>query len=361
MPDITNIASPATVSGSDIGAKRDINGAKAAESDDAEHKSQNDDVSFLSSFQQSLATINEQSDKADACSDGNNLPACDAAAASFLSLSDQAAIADNEMPATAAGASSLQQLRRPTAGTTAMQLTGSAQIGDTDSPPVLGELSGVAQTGSAGGETASLLTSHMLQHDASQSGEMATDRRALEMLMSADRSVVAGSAHAVHTPAPMHTASVETATAITAQTTLSETFGRPEWAQGLGRQMLMMVNQNMHSAEMRLNPAHLGPIEVRIKMDDDQVSVAFNSQHAVVREALETAIPRLREMFESSGMNLSNTDISHQSFAEQQNNAYNDSEQRGFASHLPMIDDSQSAQLQSSRHQVNIGMVDCYI
>ncbi|MGB5395661.1 MAG: flagellar hook-length control protein FliK, partial [Gammaproteobacteria bacterium] len=50
--------------------------------------------------------------------------------------------------------------------------------------------------------------------------------------------------------------------------TITENFGRPDWNQGLGRQIMWMVNQNMQSAEIRLNPAHLGPIEVRIEMDN---------------------------------------------------------------------------------------------
>jgi flagellar hook-length control protein FliK len=78
-----------------------------------------------------------------------------------------------------------------------------------------------------------------------------------------------------------------------------------------------MVNQNMQSAEIRLNPAHLGPIEVRIEMDDEKVNVAFSSRHAAVREAVEMALPRLREMFESSGISLADANISQHTFAEQ--------------------------------------------
>ncbi len=83
-----------------------------------------------------------------------------------------------------------------------------------------------------------------------------------------------------------------------------------------------MVNQNISSAEFRLNPANLGPLEVRIDMDNDQVNVAFSSRHADVRDAVEQALPKLREMFEDKGLNLSDADVSQHSFAEQRENAF---------------------------------------
>ena len=66
-----------------------------------------------------------------------------------------------------------------------------------------------------------------------------------------------------------------------------------KYGQGMGKQILWMVNQNLGRAEIRLNPANLGPMEVRIDLDNDQVSVAFTSRHAEVRDAVEQALPRL--------------------------------------------------------------------
>lgn len=106
--------------------------------------------------------------------------------------------------------------------------------------------------------------------------------------------------------------------ATSAQSMITETLGRSEWGQGMGRQILWMVNQNVSRAEIRLNPANLGPLEVRVEMDNDQVNVAFTSRHADVRDAVELSLPRLREMLEEKGLNLANTDISDHSFAEQQ-------------------------------------------
>jgi flagellar hook-length control protein FliK len=78
-----------------------------------------------------------------------------------------------------------------------------------------------------------------------------------------------------------------------------------------------MVGNKLQGAEIRLNPAHLGPMEVRVQIQNDQASISFTAQHGLVREALEAAIPRLREMLGESGLQLNNVTVSDQSLAEQ--------------------------------------------
>ncbi len=143
-------------------------------------------------------------------------------------------------------------------------------------------------------------------------------------------------------------------------------FGKPEWGEALGKQVLMMVNQNTRSAEIRMNPANLGPIEIQIDMQDDQVNVAFTSRHAVVREAMEQAMPRLREMLDNNGLSLAESNVSDQSFAEQREFAFagnrhgGEHHASGFAS--PIADDmpvdmSASASMQA----LSSAMLDVYI
>lgn len=109
--------------------------------------------------------------------------------------------------------------------------------------------------------------------------------------------------------------------ALSAHTAVTEAFGQPQWGAGLSKQIVYLANQNIRAAEIRMNPAHLGLVEVRIDVKDDQVNVSFGSHHAVVRDAVEQSIPKLREMFEQSGLNLNDTDVLHQSFSEQREQA----------------------------------------
>jgi flagellar hook-length control protein FliK len=95
-------------------------------------------------------------------------------------------------------------------------------------------------------------------------------------------------------------------------------FQQANWDQALGERIQWLMGQRLQGAQIKLNPAQLGPMEVRIQMQHDQASIQFTSAHAVVRDALEAALPRLRDMFESAGVQLVNVDVSGQSLAHQQ-------------------------------------------
>jgi flagellar hook-length control protein FliK len=94
--------------------------------------------------------------------------------------------------------------------------------------------------------------------------------------------------------------------------TVTTAFGQPGWDQALGERIQWLAGQKMQSAQVKLNPANLGPMEIRIQIQNDQASIQFTSHHAVVREALEAAMPRLRDMLEASGVALVNVDVSGQ-------------------------------------------------
>ena len=87
------------------------------------------------------------------------------------------------------------------------------------------------------------------------------------------------------------------------------------WDQALGNSMIWVVGRQIQTAQLQLNPPHLGPIEVRVAIRNDQTTLTFVSAHPQVRDALQTAIPSLREMFSNNGLNLVNVDISQHSFS----------------------------------------------
>jgi len=91
---------------------------------------------------------------------------------------------------------------------------------------------------------------------------------------------------------------------------LSKPIGHPEWNKDLGERILWMNNRSMPSAEIKLNPQHLGPISVRVDMSQDQATISFAAQHGSVRDALEASIPKLRELLGSQQINLTDVNIS---------------------------------------------------
>jgi hypothetical protein len=90
----------------------------------------------------------------------------------------------------------------------------------------------------------------------------------------------------------------------------------PAWGEALGSRVLWVLDHQLPSASVRLNPPGLGPLEIRISLHQDQAQVSFASHHAVVRDAVEAALPRLREMLAGNGLTLAGVNISHQSLSD---------------------------------------------
>lgn len=82
-----------------------------------------------------------------------------------------------------------------------------------------------------------------------------------------------------------------------------------QWSQSLGDRLLVLADQGMQSATIRLQPEHLGPMEIRIQIDDGNAQVWFSAHHGETRGALQDAIPRLREMFSEQGLTLLQTSV----------------------------------------------------
>lgn len=101
------------------------------------------------------------------------------------------------------------------------------------------------------------------------------------------------------------------------------------WNRVMTSRVLWMAREGVQQASLKLNPANLGPVEVRLNMHHDQANVTFIAQSAVTRDALEQAIPRLRESFAQNGLELSNADVSQQSFGQ---SGDNNQEQAGLNS-----------------------------
>ena len=83
----------------------------------------------------------------------------------------------------------------------------------------------------------------------------------------------------------------------------------PQWPHAVAAQVHWFVSNDVQSATLRLSPEHLGPLEVHIDVHQSQVNVSFNATHAETRVALEQTVPRLREMFASSGLTLGQANV----------------------------------------------------
>jgi len=100
-------------------------------------------------------------------------------------------------------------------------------------------------------------------------------------------------------PAPRPIEGVATPTASVAAPVHS-----PAFAQALSAQVSVFARDGVQQAELRLNPAELGPLGVHIELDGTQAQVSFHAGVAGTREAIERSLPELAAALREQGLNL---------------------------------------------------------
>lgn len=85
--------------------------------------------------------------------------------------------------------------------------------------------------------------------------------------------------------------------------------GEKGWDSMLGNRVVWMVGNQLQQASLQITPRHLGPIDIQVSIQNDQASVSFLASNAAVKEAIEAAIPRLREMFADNNVQLTGVDV----------------------------------------------------
>lgn len=92
-------------------------------------------------------------------------------------------------------------------------------------------------------------------------------------------------------------------------TSVPSPVGDAQWSQDMSEKVVWLTSRNIQSAQIHLNPAELGPVEVKVSVQNDQTVVSFNVQNTQVRELLEANVHRLREMMDGNGVNLADVNV----------------------------------------------------
>ena len=142
------------------------------------------------------------------------------------------------------------------------------------------------------------------------------------------------------------------------QTAINTPVTHDAWGNEFNQKVTWLATQHEQTAELHLNPPHLGPLDVVLNISGDQATALFTSPHAAVREAVEQAMPKLREMLADNGIMLGNATVNDQSPKEQPTGQA-DKQPRGNTSLHGAGDPapSSSTVLPARRHQ---GMVDTF-
>lgn len=86
--------------------------------------------------------------------------------------------------------------------------------------------------------------------------------------------------------------------------TLAPSVGTSAWSQALGDKVVWMAAGAQQTASLTLNPPNMGPLQIVLNITNDQATASFFSAQPEVRQALEAAFPKLREMMNEAGIQL---------------------------------------------------------
>lgn len=140
---------------------------------------------------------------------------------------------------------------------------------------------------------------------------------------------------------------------------ITSQLGSQSWGDELATRVKWQIGQEIQEAKLSLNPRELGPLQIKISIIDDQAHVQFMALHGSVRDAVENALPRLREMLEEAGVMLADADVSQQSPEQEQ----------GFFAEAESMKDQFVDKLNDSKEleetvkvvRAGVGLVDAYI
>jgi flagellar hook-length control protein FliK len=141
---------------------------------------------------------------------------------------------------------------------------------------------------------------------------------------------------------------------------LAPPVGTPAWDQALGQKIVWMAHGGEQTATLTMNPPDLGPMQVVLSVSNNQATVDFMSAQPEVRQALENALPRLREMMGESGVQLGQANVSAGSQQQFAGSGEHNSGRRGKGNDGTAVDDSAPQLRQGVVRIARDGVVDTF-
>ena len=81
------------------------------------------------------------------------------------------------------------------------------------------------------------------------------------------------------------------------------------WPKQFNEKVVWRAKNDQQTAQININPPQLGPIQITLNLSGDQANAIFASPHPEVRQAIEAALPQLKDMLASAGISLGNTNV----------------------------------------------------
>lgn len=127
----------------------------------------------------------------------------------------------------------------------------------------------------------------------------------------------------------------------------------PAAAQQLKDRVMVQIQHKLQTAEVQLHPEDMGSMQIKLNLQQDQLSVQFVVQQGAAKEALEQQMPKLRELLEQQGIALTEGQVEQRQSGGQQ-------EQRQARSGPSGGNEADLATVQTVQMKVSDRMVDFY-
>jgi len=127
----------------------------------------------------------------------------------------------------------------------------------------------------------------------------------------------------------------------------------PAAAQQIKDRVMVQIQHKLQTAEVQLHPEELGSMQIKLNLQQDQLSVQFVVQQGAAKEALEQQMPKLRELLEQQGIALSEGQVEQRQSRSQQEQHSGRHGNHGGA-------ESEIAAVQTVQMKVSDRMVDFY-
>ena len=210
------------------------------------------------------------------------------------------------------------------------------------------------------GEKETVIAGMVVQPDGELKDASKTDTKGMLLFAGLNTSAVSNPAGA--------TTAVQTAQSAVPTLPLASgaAFGTQGWSDAVANRVMWLTDNRMMTAELRLDPPDLGPLQVKISINEGQAQVSFVSQSSDVRGAIDQSLARLRELFNERNVELINVDISDHSSGKnaERENSFGASRTDSDVVSNSSFDENESVVDQAEPYESSlqpIGMVDYYV
>ncbi|HJR14746.1 MAG TPA: flagellar hook-length control protein FliK [Rhodanobacteraceae bacterium] len=138
----------------------------------------------------------------------------------------------------------------------------------------------------------------------------------------ADNSAASSAINGLLTTNALPQAATPAAPATVPTAMLQAPVGSMPWQNELGQQLIRFSQRGEHQIELQLHPKELGPLVISLHVNDQVAQAHFFAAHAQVRDAVQQAIPQLREALAGQGIALGEAMVGQQQQQRQDSSSF---------------------------------------